>query len=68
MPVAGILSGKVDARLLIGIALVVQAVALWNMSTLDTMMSFHDAAVARMIQSVGMPFMFVPITAVAYVG
>ena len=32
------------------------------------MMSFHDAAVARMIQSVGMPLMFVPISAVAYVG
>jgi len=68
MPVAGILTGKMDARYLIGLALVVQGVALWNMSTLDTMMSFQDAAVARMIQSVGMPFMFVPITAVAYVG
>jgi DHA2 family multidrug resistance protein len=38
------------------------------MSTLDTDMTFHNAAVARMIQSVGLPFMFVTITSVAYVG
>ena len=46
----------------------IQAFAFWNMSGLDTGMSFHDAAMARMIQSVGMPLMFVPISAVAYVG
>jgi DHA2 family multidrug resistance protein len=68
MPVAGLLTGKVDSRLLIGVALVIQGVALWNMSTLDTLMSFQNAAVARMIQSVGMPLMFVPISTVAYVG
>ena len=68
MPFAGALTGKVDARWLIGLSLAMQGFALWNMSTLNTMMSFNDAALARMIQSVGMPFMFVPITAVAYVG
>jgi MFS transporter, DHA2 family, multidrug resistance protein len=68
MPIAGILSGKVDPRYLIGIALLVQGIALWNMSTLNTNMTFQDAAVARMIQSVGLPFMFVTITSVAYVG
>jgi DHA2 family multidrug resistance protein len=68
MPMAGFLTGRVDARILIGVALVLQGVALWNMSTLDTMMSFQNAAVARMIQSVGMPLMFVPISTVAYVG
>jgi DHA2 family multidrug resistance protein len=46
----------------------VQGIALWNMSTLNTQMSFDDAALARMIQSVGLPFLFVPITSVAYVG
>ena len=68
MPAAGLLSGRVDPRYLIGGALFIQGVALWNMSTLNTEMTFTNAAVARMIQSVGLPFMFVPITAVAYVG
>jgi DHA2 family multidrug resistance protein len=31
-------------------------------------MSFNDAAIARMIQSVGLPFLFVPVTNAAYVG
>ena len=68
MPMAGFLTGRVDARYLIFIALAVQGIALWNMSTLNTQMSFDDAAIARMIQSVGLPFLFVPITSVAYVG
>ena len=68
MPVAGILGNKVDPRLLIAFPLIVQSFALWNMSHLDTQISFAAAAKARMIQAVGLPFMFVPITAVAYVG
>ena len=60
--------GKADPRYLIGFALVIQGVALWNMSTLDTQMSFDNAAMARMVQSVGPPFLFVPITNAAYVG
>lgn len=68
MPITGILTSKVDARYLIGLALVIQGVALWNMSTLDTQISFGDAAMARLIQSVGLPFLFVPITSAAYVG
>jgi DHA2 family multidrug resistance protein len=68
MPLAGFLTGRVDARILIGVAIAVQGIALWNMSTLNTQMSFDDAAVARMIQSMGLPFLFVPITNIAYVG
>jgi MFS transporter, DHA2 family, multidrug resistance protein len=68
MPIAGYLTGKVDARILIAFALIVQGVAMWNMSGLDTQMSFYDAAVARMIQSIGLPLLFIPITSAAYVG
>jgi len=68
MPLAGFLSTRVDPRLLIGFALVMQAVALWNMAGLNTNMSFDDAAMARMIQSVALPFLFVTITNIAYVG
>ncbi|HEY2009946.1 MAG TPA: DHA2 family efflux MFS transporter permease subunit [Rhizomicrobium sp.] len=68
MPLAGFLSGRVDARILIGFALVMQAIAMWNMAGLDTGMSFRDAAIARMIQSVALPFLFVTITNIAYVG
>jgi MFS transporter, DHA2 family, multidrug resistance protein len=68
MPLSGVLAGKADPRWLIGGAFIVQALALWNMSHLNTGMSFADAAYARMFQSVGLPFLFVPITNVAYIG
>ncbi|HEY3887897.1 MAG TPA: DHA2 family efflux MFS transporter permease subunit [Caulobacteraceae bacterium] len=68
MPLAGVLTGKLDARIMIGFAFVVEALALWNMSHLNTDMSFADAATARMWQAVGIPFLFVPISTVAYVG
>jgi DHA2 family multidrug resistance protein len=38
------------------------------MSTLNTEITFADAALARMWQSIGIPFLFIPITTVAYVG
>jgi DHA2 family multidrug resistance protein len=68
MPLSGFLTSRVDPRYLIALALAIQGVALWNMSTLDTQMSFANAAVARLIQSVGLPFLFIPITNAAYVG
>src|SRR6185312_5303918 len=45
-----------------------QGLALWNMSHLNTDFSFTDAALARMWQAIGLPFLFIPITNVAYVG
>jgi DHA2 family multidrug resistance protein len=68
MPVSGLLTGRADPRILIGGAFLLQGVALWHMSHLNTQMSFDDAAFARMLQSIGLPFLFVPISNVAYVG
>jgi DHA2 family multidrug resistance protein len=68
MPISGLLSGRVDPRFLIGGSFLVQGLALLHMSHLNTDMSFMDAALARMFQAVGIPFLFVPITNLAYVG
>ena len=68
MPLSGVLTGRVDARILVGIAFVIEALALWSMTNFDTQISFDVAAKARMWQSIGVPFLFVPITNVAYVG
>jgi DHA2 family multidrug resistance protein len=68
MPLSGLLSSRLDPRLLIGFAFVVEGLALGNMAGLDTQMSFTSAALARMYQSVGLPFLFVPITTMAYIG
>ncbi len=68
VPFAGRLAGKVDVRFLLLPALLVQAAALWNMSHLNADISFLDAGVARVYQAIALPFLFVPINAIAYVG
>jgi DHA2 family multidrug resistance protein len=68
MPLSGVLAGRIDPRLMIGGAFVVIGLSLANMAGLNTQMSFTSAALARMYQSVGLPFLFVPITTMAYVG
>jgi MFS transporter, DHA2 family, multidrug resistance protein len=68
MPFAGVLSDKVQPRFLIAGALVVEAIALWHMTHLNTDMSFGDAAWARVWQALPIPFLFIPLTNAAYVG
>jgi MFS transporter, DHA2 family, multidrug resistance protein len=68
MPLVGVLSNRVDARYLVGFGFAAQAFAFWVMGHLSTQMSFFDAAFVRMLQSVGLPFLFIPLTTVAYVG
>ncbi len=68
VPFAGRMVGKVDARILLGGALFVQAAALWNMSHFSADISFADAAMGRLYQAMALPFLFVPINAVAYQG
>ncbi len=68
MPLTGILSSRVDSRILIAGAFLVEGFAMWHMTHLDVEMSFGAAASARMFQAIGIPFLFVPITNVAYIG
>lgn len=68
VPFAGRLSGKVDVRLLLIPALLTQAAALWYMSGFTAEITFAQAATARAFSAVALPFLFVPINAVAYVG
>jgi DHA2 family multidrug resistance protein len=68
VPIAGRLSDKVDVRFMLLPALLIQAAALWNMSRLTADISFGDAAMARLYQSIALPFLFIPINAIAYVG
>ena len=68
VPIAGQLTGKIDVRIILVAALLAQAAALWNLSHFDAGISFNDAAVARLYQSIALPFLFVPINAVAYIG
>lgn len=68
VPIAGKLVGKIDVRLILGPALLVQAAALWNLAGLSDQLTFVDAATARLLQAAGLPFLFVPVSSIAYNG
>ncbi|WP_237066800.1 DHA2 family efflux MFS transporter permease subunit [Loktanella sp. M215] len=68
MPFAGALSGKVDLRLLLLPAFATQAVSFWWFSGFSLQSTFGDAAWGRFFISLGLPFIFIPITSAAYVG
>jgi DHA2 family multidrug resistance protein len=68
MPISGVLSSKIDPRLLVGFSFTMQGLAFWNFTHLDTQLSFGSVAAARAFQAFSLPFLFVPITSIAYVG
>jgi DHA2 family multidrug resistance protein len=68
MPVVGRLLGKIDARWLIAFGFLVSGAALYHMTSIYPGISFGTAVRYRMFQSVGLAFLFVPISTIAYVG
>ena len=68
MPIVGQVAGRVDTRMLLIPALILQAVALWYMSGWNTQISYGDASIGRLISALGLPFLFIPISTAAYVG
>jgi MFS transporter, DHA2 family, multidrug resistance protein len=68
MPVIGALVGKVDARWLIALGLVVTSLALFHMTNFDTAIDYSTVAWARVYQSLGLALLFIPINTAAYDG
>jgi len=62
MPLAGKMTERIDARLLLLLGLVVSGFALWHMSTFNLFIDFGTAVGARVIQGLGMPFFFVSLS------
>ncbi|QYM78902.1 DHA2 family efflux MFS transporter permease subunit [Horticoccus luteus] len=68
MPLVGSLTSKVPAKYLIVIGLVIECFACFHLSGINTEINFGHMAMARVFQAVGLPFLFVPISAIAYAG
>lgn len=67
-PIAGRLAGKVEPRLMIIPAFLALAAGLWHFTTLTTAATFGDLAMARLLQTMALPLVFVTINTIAYVG
>ena len=68
MPLAGILSGKIQGRWMLAFAFTMQGVAMWIFTHFDTGAGFNDFALGRLVQAMAIPFLFVPINAQSYAG
>ena len=66
MPVVGILVSKVDTRVLITFGCIVSASALFVMAGWDLGLDYGHAVRARMLQSFGLAFLFIPINVAAF--
>lgn len=69
MPVAGVLSSKVQARYLIAFGWLTLSFGMYySTQNLDLEISFRAASILRVIQVFGLGFLFVPINLSSYVG
>lgn len=65
LPVTGKLTEKIDARVLLVIGLLITAYSGYYMSGFNGQIDFTTAMMGRVIQGIGMPFIFVAVTFVA---
>ena len=68
MPIMGKLVTHVDARWLIMFGLALSGSALLYMTNFDLQVNYMTIAVARLVQALGLAFLFIPINTAAYVG
>jgi DHA2 family multidrug resistance protein len=66
MLLAGRLTGKIDARLLIGAGLGLMAFSLWQMSGFSLQMDSTPVIVSGVVQGLGLGLIFVPLQSLAF--
>jgi DHA2 family multidrug resistance protein len=66
MPLVGFLLGRYDARRLLLVGFTLLAIALFYMTHFNLSIVFRHAAGARLVQALGLAFLFVPINTAAY--
>ena len=68
MAIAGRTLGKGDPRLMVMLGYLAVAAGLYNLTRLDLYTAFGTVTVWRMLQVIGLPFIFIPISTLNYVG
>lgn len=66
LPVVGRLVSKVEARWLVAFGLAVAAIGLFQMAGFNSQIDFRTAMIARIVQSTGLAFLFVPLNTLAF--
>ncbi|HTA67798.1 MAG TPA: DHA2 family efflux MFS transporter permease subunit [Bryobacteraceae bacterium] len=66
MPIVGFLMAKIEARWLVIFGLLISSFGLYQMTSFDLNIDFTHAMNARIVQSLGLAFLFVPINTMAF--
>ena len=66
MPMVGLLLSRYEARWLVMFGLLVSSLGLYQMSRFNLEIDFRHAVLARIVQSLGLAFLFVPINTTAF--
>jgi MFS transporter, DHA2 family, multidrug resistance protein len=66
MPVVGFLVSRVDTRFLISFGCIVSSIALFAMAGWNLQLDYRHAVYGRMLQSLGLAFLFIPINVSAF--
>jgi DHA2 family multidrug resistance protein len=68
MPIAALASSYIQPRYLMAFGMLVVALAMWHSTSLTPDASFDHFEWARTFQTIGLPFLFIPMTAASYAG
>ncbi|HEU4981253.1 MAG TPA: DHA2 family efflux MFS transporter permease subunit [Acidobacteriaceae bacterium] len=68
LPIVGFIGQKVDPRAMIAFGFAMVTFGIWRIQDLNLNIGFWDAASWRVVMVIGMPFLFVPISVMSYVG
>ncbi|MFP5231046.1 MAG: DHA2 family efflux MFS transporter permease subunit [Acidobacteriota bacterium] len=67
-PIVGYVGQRVDPRLMITYGFTLLTIGIWRIAGVYPGITFWDAASWRVVMVLGMPFLFVPISVMSYVG
>jgi DHA2 family multidrug resistance protein len=68
MPLAAIAGARLDNRLVIAFGFVVLALSMYHLTSINLDITFGQVQLLRVFQMIGLPFIFVSITTMSYVG
>ncbi|MDE3010282.1 MAG: DHA2 family efflux MFS transporter permease subunit [Pseudomonadota bacterium] len=68
MPIVGALVTRVDVRALISFGLLIGALALFLFGRIDLAVDYQTVALIRVVQALGLAFLFIPINTAAFAG
>jgi DHA2 family multidrug resistance protein len=68
MPIVGRLITRIDPRHMIAFGFTSTALALYHMTSINLQIDFRTATMYRVYQTIGLPFLFIPISTLAYLG